>query len=214
MSPQKKKGSNNILLIVLVCVVLICATALIASGVWDRSDPVVPVSYFKDELSNNIEEIVDEANQAKIQEFNDQLASNLQEYDRIVSDKLTDNATVISDISEQAAQKIQQDRGAKYYAQKLTSGQTLTLLDISEIICLSGEVSVHREEGCYLVDLTAGTGYTEADVALTLNHEYILYGNATLTSTGDSELLIKALVASAPGSTETTEEDTETDTEE
>ncbi len=180
-----------LLLVVLLVVVLIAGTALIASGMWDREEPSVPLSYITDELQPGLMSAVDDAVSKRLASVDQDLNANLEEYQKVVDQKLNSDESFVDAVAEAAAKKMESDLGAGFQKVTLSSGGKLQLSQGTEVLFRSGDAVCSGSTEDSLVDLTDGSTLSDMQ-ALQANHLYLAHmEDRTIIANGDVTLFIR-----------------------
>jgi len=174
MKTDLKNKWFTLMIGVLLLVVLIAGIALIASGIWDRDEPSVPLSYFTDELQPGIVDAVDKAVESRLETVQDDLDASLADYQQVVDQKLTNDDAFVASVSEATAAMISDELRKGYQRISVDAGEQITVMRGAEIILLSGEAVCSGDTEQSLIDLTDGTILTDMK-KLSANHLYLAH---------------------------------------
>ena len=153
----------------------LCAGAVLAAN-GDKSDPLVTLSYLEQTAIPQVVEQVEEKSAARQAELEQQLADQIAQYKKEVTD-LAESVSAAGDT-------------ASYVLVTLTGGQTMHLEVGCEVMLRVGTVKVNSGTNPALIDISTG-GSLNKGASLTKNHLYMAtIPDRSLTPTADTVKLL------------------------
>ena len=185
---KQKKWITGAASVILVLMMLTGFMA-IAAELGSQTDPLVSFSYITDELQPAIDQMVDDAIDSKMEEFDQELADKAEQFSSEIDQKIeslgtslsgsTSDQAFIDAVAEAVMAKMDDDgsssdgSASSYEKLVLTSGQQVIGEYGTEILLRLGSAACVAPEEPGLIDLTTG-GSLSSGSTLSANHLYMI----------------------------------------